>query len=100
MDKTVLPFVNTHKEKMKNPCPNKNEKCQPPFDFRHVLKLTNDAQLFTKEVGKQSISGNLDPPEAGLDAMMQAAVCRVRLELRGVNYILTQFVPWFLSGSE
>lgn len=88
VDKTVLPFVNTHKEKMKNPCPNKNEKCQPPFDFRHVLKLTNDAQLFTKEVGKQSISGNLDPPEAGLDAMMQAAVCRDQIGWRNVTRLL------------
>ncbi|XP_078259713.1 integrin beta-2 isoform X2 [Rhinoraja longicauda] len=88
VDKTVLPFVNTHKEKMKNPCPDKNENCQPPFDFRHVLKLTNDADLFTREVGKQSISGNLDPPEAGLDAMMQAAVCKEQIGWRGVTSLL------------
>uniref|UniRef100_A0A8D0GQD8 Integrin beta n=1 Tax=Sphenodon punctatus TaxID=8508 RepID=A0A8D0GQD8_SPHPU len=75
VDKTVLPFVNTHPEKLKNPCPNKDTKCQPPFAFKHVLKLTHDAKLFETEVGKQLISGNLDAPEGGLDAMMQAAVC-------------------------
>ncbi|XP_062907767.1 integrin beta-2-like [Mobula hypostoma] len=88
VDKRVLPFVNTHKEKMKNPCPDKNEKCQPPFDFRHVLDLTDDANVFSQEVGKQSISGNLDPPEAGLDAMMQAAVCGERIGWRNVTRLL------------
>ncbi|XP_067844109.1 integrin beta-2 [Heptranchias perlo] len=88
VDKTVLPFVNTHKEKMKNPCPDKDEACQPPFDFRHVLNLTNDANTFSAEVGKQSISGNLDPPEAGLDAMMQAAVCGDVIGWRNVTRLL------------
>ncbi|XP_060087487.1 integrin beta-2 [Heteronotia binoei] len=75
VDKTVLPFVNTHPEKLQNPCPNKETRCQPPFAFRHVLSLTNNAEQFAQEVGKQSISGNLDAPEGGLDAMMQTAVC-------------------------
>ncbi|XP_042327153.1 integrin beta-2 [Sceloporus undulatus] len=75
VDKTVLPFVNTHPEKLRNPCPNKDPKCQPPFAFRHVLSLTDNIQRFQEEVGKQNISGNLDVPEGGLDAMMQAAVC-------------------------
>ncbi|XP_078085091.1 integrin beta-2-like isoform X2 [Mustelus asterias] len=88
VDKTVLPFVNTHPEKMKNPCPNKIEACQPPFDFRNVLKLTDNADIFRKEVGKQSISGNLDPPEAGLDAMMQAAVCEKEIGWRNVTRLL------------
>ncbi|NXY31862.1 ITB2 protein, partial [Pomatorhinus ruficollis] len=77
VDKTVLPFVNTHPEKLKNPCPNKDTKCQPPFAFKHILSLTDNAKQFENEVGKQFISGNLDAPEGGLDAMMQAAVCGV-----------------------
>lgn len=77
VDKTVLPFVNTHPEKLKNPCPKKDEECQPPFAFKHILSLTDDAKKFESEVGKQFISGNLDAPEGGLDAMMQAAVCGV-----------------------
>lgn len=79
MDKTVLPFVNTHPEKLRNPCPNKEKQCQPPFAFRHVLKLTDNSKQFETEVGKQLISGNLDAPEGGLDAMMQVAACPVRL---------------------
>lgn len=78
VDKTVLPFVNTHPEKLKNPCPNKEKECQAPFAFRHVLKLTNNSRQFQTEVGKQLISGNLDAPEGGLDAMMQVAACPVR----------------------
>eukprot|EP00062_Callorhinchus_milii_P006445 gi/632946998/ref/XP_007888838.1/ PREDICTED: integrin beta-2 isoform X2 [Callorhinchus milii] len=88
VDKTVLPFVNTNKEKMKNPCPTKSQKCQPPFDFKHVLKLTNNADTFNTEVQKQHISGNLDPPEAGLDAMMQAAVCGDIIGWRNVTRLL------------
>lgn len=75
----MLPFVNTHPEKLQNPCPDKGSQCQPPFAYKHVLSLTEDANLFKSEVGKQSISGNLDAPEGGLDAMMQAAVCGVRV---------------------
>lgn len=74
-----MPFVNTHPEKLQNPCPSKETKCQPPFAFRHVLSLTDRVEKFKEEVGKQDISGNLDAPEGGLDAMMQAAVCGVRL---------------------
>ncbi|XP_053138981.1 integrin beta-2 isoform X2 [Hemicordylus capensis] len=88
VDKTVLPFVNTHPEKLQNPCPNKDTKCQPPFAFRHVLNLTNDQNLFKEEVGKQDISGNLDAPEGGLDAIMQAAVCGNKIGWRDVTRLL------------
>ena len=41
--------------------------------------MTANENSFNKEVNKQGISGNLDPPEGSLDAMMQAAVCGVRV---------------------
>ncbi|NWS76085.1 ITB2 protein, partial [Crotophaga sulcirostris] len=88
VDKTVLPFVNTHPEKLQNPCPNKDKKCQPPFAFKHILSLTDDAKKFESEVGKQFISGNLDAPEGGLDAMMQAAVCGDLIGWRNVTRLL------------
>ncbi|KAM9695674.1 integrin beta-2 [Trichechus inunguis] len=88
VDKTVLPFVNTHPEKLKNPCPDKKEACQPPFAFRHVLKLTDNSNQFQTEVGKQSISGNLDAPEGGLDAMMQVAACPEKIGWRNVTRLL------------
>ncbi|XP_077775002.1 integrin beta-2 isoform X2 [Podarcis muralis] len=88
VDKTVLPFVNTHPEKLQNPCPSKETKCQPPFAFRHVLSLTDRVEKFKEEVGKQDISGNLDAPEGGLDAMMQAAVCGDKIGWKNVTRLL------------
>ncbi|XP_009074860.1 PREDICTED: integrin beta-2 [Acanthisitta chloris] len=88
VDKTVLPFVNTHPEKLQNPCPNKDKQCQPPFAFKHILSLTDNAKKFENEVGKQFISGNLDAPEGGLDAMMQAAVCGDLIGWRNVTRLL------------
>ncbi|XP_054435074.1 integrin beta-2 [Pteronotus mesoamericanus] len=88
VDKTVLPFVNTHPEKLKNPCPNKEKECQAPFAFKHVLKLTDNSNQFQREVGKQLISGNLDAPEGGLDAMMQVAACPEEIGWRNVTRLL------------
>ncbi|XP_062861979.1 integrin beta-2 isoform X2 [Trichomycterus rosablanca] len=75
VDKTLLPFTDTSPEKLKKPCPPKEQECQPPFGYRHVLKLTNNAVQFEDMVSLQKISGNLDTPEGGLDAIMQAATC-------------------------
>ncbi|KAJ8012903.1 hypothetical protein DPEC_G00047710 [Dallia pectoralis] len=75
VDKTVLPFTNTNPEKLKKPCAEKEQFCQPAFGYRHVLSMTDDKQKFQTEVNKQNISGNLDSPEGTLDAIMQAAVC-------------------------
>lgn len=78
VDKTVLPFVSTVPAKLRHPCPSRLERCQPPFSFHHVLPLTDDAEAFEREVGRQSVSGNLDSPEGGFDAILQAALCQVR----------------------
>ncbi|XP_036313811.1 integrin beta-7 isoform X4 [Pipistrellus kuhlii] len=76
VDKTVLPFVSTVPSKLRHPCPTRLERCQPPFSFHHVLSLTGDAKAFEREVGRQSVSGNLDSPEGGFDAILQAALCQ------------------------
>uniref|UniRef100_A0A8C3V978 Integrin beta n=1 Tax=Catharus ustulatus TaxID=91951 RepID=A0A8C3V978_CATUS len=57
-------------------------------DKTHILSLTDNAKQFENEVGKQSISGNLDAPEGGLDAMMQAAVCGDLIGWRNVTRLL------------
>ncbi|XP_033901161.2 integrin beta-2-like isoform X2 [Acipenser ruthenus] len=75
VDKTVLPYTNTHPDKLKKPCPDTEQHCQAAFGYQHVLSLTDDEAKFRQEVSAQFISGNLDSPEGGLDAMMQAAVC-------------------------
>lgn len=74
----MLPFVSTVPSKLRHPCPSRVERCQSPFSFHHVLSLTGDAQAFEREVGRQSVSGNLDSPEGGFDAILQAALCQVR----------------------
>lgn len=51
--------------------------CLPTFGFKHILPLTNDAERFNEIVKNQKISANIDTPEGGFDAIMQAAVCKV-----------------------
>ncbi|XP_056321847.1 integrin beta-2 [Danio aesculapii] len=75
VDKTLLPYTDTNEAKLKHPCSDKNEPCQPAFGFQHVLSLTANGNEFKNLVNQQHISGNLDPPEGSLDAIMQAAVC-------------------------
>lgn len=75
VDKTVLPFTNTNPEKLRHPCDDSYAQCQAAFGYHHVLNLTESEEEFRQEVQKQHISGNLDPPEGSLDAMMQATVC-------------------------
>lgn len=50
----------------------------PPHGYIHVLSLTDNIAEFRNAVNKQKISGNIDTPEGGFDAMLQAAVCQVR----------------------
>ncbi|KAM9319891.1 integrin beta-7 [Gastrophryne carolinensis] len=88
VDKTVLPYVNTIESQMRNPCPSRLESCQPPFSYRNVLPLTSNLTLFQERVSAENISGNLDSPEGGLDAMFQAAVCTDSIGWRNVTRLL------------
>nr|XP_014591919.2 integrin beta-2 [Equus caballus] len=80
-------LVNTHPEKMQNPCPDQEKACQPPLAFRHVVKLT-DSNQFQTEVGKQLISGHRDAPQDGLHALMQVAACPEEIGWRNVTRLL------------
>ncbi|XP_037370713.1 integrin beta-7 [Talpa occidentalis] len=88
VDKTVLPFVSTVPSKLRHPCPSRLERCQPPFSFHHVLPLTEDAKAFEREVGRQNVSGNLDSPEGGFDAILQAALCQEQIGWKNVSRLL------------
>ncbi|XP_072540567.1 integrin beta-7 isoform X2 [Salminus brasiliensis] len=88
VDKERLPYVSQVKSKRRNPCLNRVDDCQPAFTFQNVLPLTDTAKEFKREVSKQKISGNLDSPEAGLDAIMQAAVCQNEIKWGNVTRIL------------
>ena len=41
------------------------------FSFQHQMSLTRDATQFADRVENAPISGNIDNPEGGLDALMQ-----------------------------
>ncbi|XP_028988991.1 integrin beta-4 isoform X2 [Betta splendens] len=72
VDKVTEPQTDMRPSKLKEPWPNSD----PPFAFENVIKLTKDLAFFTSELQKERISGNLDPPEGGFDAILQAAVCK------------------------
>uniref|UniRef100_A0A9L0JT71 Integrin beta subunit VWA domain-containing protein n=1 Tax=Equus asinus TaxID=9793 RepID=A0A9L0JT71_EQUAS len=80
-------LINTHPEKMQDPCPDQEKACQPPLAFRHVVKLT-DSNQFQTEVGKQLISGHRDAPQDGLHALMQVAACPEEIGWRNVTRLL------------
>ncbi|XP_065118246.1 integrin beta-1-like [Paramisgurnus dabryanus] len=86
LEKLVMPFILTTPKYLKNPCFPGD--CTAPFTYKHVLDLTSDGQKFKDEVSKQRTSGNLDSPEAGFDAIMQAAVCTSEIGWRNVTRLL------------
>lgn len=49
----------------------------PPFLFTNVVDLTSDVPKFEKLLKDQTVSGNMDPPEGALDAMLQVVQCKV-----------------------
>lgn len=71
-----MPYISTTPAKLLNPCTG-DQNCTSPFSYKNVLKLTSDGKKFNTLVGQQQISGNLDSPEGGFDAIMQVAVCEV-----------------------
>ncbi|CDQ91470.1 unnamed protein product, partial [Oncorhynchus mykiss] len=71
VDKVVEPQTDMRPIKLAQPWPNSD----PPFSFRNVITLTPDLQSFTQKLQKERISGNLDAPEGGFDAILQATVC-------------------------
>lgn len=81
VEKTVMPYISTTPAKLLNPC-TADQNCTSPFSYKNVLSLTENGQRFNSLVSQQQISGNLDSPEGGFDAIMQVAVCGVSLLLR------------------
>ncbi|UXI23199.1 sodium-dependent multivitamin transporter-like [Sarcoptes scabiei] len=72
VDKTVMPYVSIVPEKLKAPCYG----CAAPYGFKNHMSLDTDSSYFVQRVNDTQISGNLDAPEGGFDAIMQAIVCQ------------------------
>ncbi|KAM4624126.1 integrin beta-4 isoform 3-T4 [Polymixia lowei] len=87
VDKVVEPQTDMRPIKLAQPWPNSD----PPFSFQNVIKLTNDLDFFTSELQKERISGNLDAPEGGFDAILQAAVCGDKIGWRSHSTHLLVF---------
>ncbi|XP_029033971.1 integrin beta-PS-like [Osmia bicornis bicornis] len=76
VDKVVLPMTSTQPDKLKSPCVLRTKQpCAPPYGYKNQMPLTENVALFKNRVQEAPVSGNLDAPEGGLDAMMQVMVC-------------------------
>ncbi|KAI4876648.1 hypothetical protein NFI96_014733 [Prochilodus magdalenae] len=83
VDKTLSPYMYSYPEEaVANPCLGIKTKCQPQFGYKNVLSLTEQVSRFTEEVKKQEVSRNRDAPEGGLDAVLQAVVCKDKIGWR------------------
>lgn len=75
VDKPVMPFISITEEDLQNPC-SKDSPCEPAYNFHNNLNLTLDTSKFFEILDKMDHSSNLDQAEAGLDGILQAAVCK------------------------
>ncbi|XP_072028362.1 integrin beta-1-A-like [Amphiura filiformis] len=80
VDKLVMPYADILPSYLVNPCFGKY--CDPPFGFKNVLGLTEETSKFADAIARVNASGNLDSPEGGLDALMQATVCKEKIGWR------------------
>ncbi|XP_051557615.1 integrin beta-1-like [Myxocyprinus asiaticus] len=87
VEKTVMPYISTTPAKLLNPCTS-DQNCTSPFSYKNVLSLTSEGYKFNNLVSMQQISGNLDSPEGGFDAIMQVAVCGNQIGWRNVTRLL------------
>ncbi|XP_053149867.1 integrin beta-4 isoform X4 [Hemicordylus capensis] len=72
VDKVSAPQTDMRPQKLLEPWDN----ADPPFSFKNVLRLTNNIDKYSQKLMEERISGNLDPPEGGFDAILQTAVCK------------------------
>ncbi|XP_051888741.1 integrin beta-4 isoform X2 [Pristis pectinata] len=87
VDKVTVPQTDMRPLRLKQPWPNSDA----PFSFKNVIRLTNNANYFTQELEKERISGNVDAPEGGFDAILQVAVCQNDIGWRGESTHLLVF---------
>ncbi|KAG1972039.1 integrin beta-4 isoform X1 [Pimephales promelas] len=78
VDKVTEPQTDMRPAKLKEPWDNSD----PPFSFRNVIRLTSNITFFRQQLQGERISGNLDAPEGGFDAILQAAVCQQQIGWR------------------
>ncbi|XP_078242147.1 integrin beta-4 isoform X1 [Pogona vitticeps] len=87
VDKVTTPQTDMRPERLREPWTD----ADPPFSFKNVIRLTHDIDKFSNELIKERISGNLDSPEGGFDAILQTAVCRDHIGWRNDSTHLLVF---------
>ncbi|XP_071812229.1 integrin beta-1-like isoform X2 [Apostichopus japonicus] len=87
VDKVVMPYVSTVPAKLAEPCSG----CQAPYGFKNELSLTGDTSEFSRTINQLQVSGNLDAPEGGMDALMQVTVCKEAIGWRDMARHLVIF---------
>ncbi|KAM3844896.1 integrin beta-4 isoform 2-T4 [Vipera latastei] len=87
VDKVTAPQTDMRPTRLREPWFN----ADPPFSFKNVIRLTNDINKFSQELMKERISGNLDAPEGGFDAILQTAVCKENIGWRNDSTHLLVF---------
>uniref|UniRef100_A0A8C5U3E6 Integrin beta n=1 Tax=Malurus cyaneus samueli TaxID=2593467 RepID=A0A8C5U3E6_9PASS len=78
VDKVSSPQTDMRPEKLREPW----HDADSPFSFKNVIRLTSNINHFSQELRKERISGNLDAPEGGFDAILQTAVCKDKIGWR------------------
>ncbi|XP_008162121.2 integrin beta-4 isoform X5 [Chrysemys picta bellii] len=78
VDKVSAPQTDMRPEKLREPW----RDADSPFSFKNVIRLTSNIHHFSQELMKERISGNLDAPEGGFDAILQTAVCKEKIGWR------------------
>uniref|UniRef100_A0A452H3V6 Integrin beta n=1 Tax=Gopherus agassizii TaxID=38772 RepID=A0A452H3V6_9SAUR len=78
VDKVSAPQTDMRPEKLREPW----RDADSPFSFKNVIRLTSNINHFSQELMKERISGNLDAPEGGFDAILQTAVCKEKIGWR------------------
>lgn len=76
VDKTTMPYVSL--EEVRVWCSD----CAAPYGFRNHLRLISNVSEFRRIVNETEMSGNLDAPEGGFDAIMQVVACKKKIGWR------------------
>nr|XP_008102630.1 PREDICTED: integrin beta-4 isoform X5 [Anolis carolinensis] len=87
VDKVTAPQTDMRPTRLREPWTD----ADPPFSFKNVIRLTHDIDKFSSELMKERISGNLDAPEGGFDAILQTAVCKENIGWRNDSTHLLVF---------
>ncbi|CAG9788780.1 unnamed protein product [Diatraea saccharalis] len=78
-DKPLMPFISVDEKRLANPCAMEEHACEPTYNYRHHLSLTDQVKDFIDNVNTSAVTANLDNAEGQLDALVQVISCGRRI---------------------